>query len=76
MSQIKQTEAARTLLENQMKFDQEKYLKLEKDYDREKKERARWEDKVADIDSDLAVRFTHIQILKLLKLINYEFQLP
>lgn len=58
-----------------MKFDQEKYLKLEKDYDREKKERARWEDKVADIDSDLAVRFTHI-ILKLLKLINYEFQLP
>lgn len=38
-----------------MKFDQDKYLKLEKDYDKEKKERIRWETKVADIDTDLAV---------------------
>lgn len=55
--QIKQTEASRVLLENQMKFDQEKYLKLEKDFDKEKKERTRWESKVADIEADLVVFF-------------------
>lgn len=45
-----------------MKFDQDKYASLEKDYEKEKKERARWEDKVADIDLDLAVRHrdTHV----------------
>ncbi|XP_037040029.1 centrosomal protein of 290 kDa isoform X1 [Bradysia coprophila] len=50
---IKTSEATKTLLENQIKFDQEKYLKLEKDYDKEKKERARWESKVSDLDGDL-----------------------
>lgn len=48
------------LLENQMKFDQEKYLKLEKDFDKEKKERTRWESKVADIEADLVVGFLKI----------------
>lgn len=38
-----------------MKFDQDKYLKLEKEFEKEKKERIRWEAKVADIDSDLLV---------------------
>lgn len=51
--QIKTSEATKTLLENQIKFDQEKYLKLEKEYDKEKKERARWEAKVSDLDGDL-----------------------
>lgn len=51
--QIKTSEATKTLLENQIKFDQEKYLKLERDYDKEKKERARWESKVSDLDGDL-----------------------
>lgn len=60
--QIKQTEASRVLLENQMKFDQEKYLKLEKDFDKEKKERTRWESKVADIEADLLVIFYTIHI--------------
>lgn len=40
-----------------MKFDQDKYLKLEKEFDKEKKERIRWEVKVTDIDSDLVVSF-------------------
>lgn len=43
-----------------MKFDQEKYLKLENEYDKEKKERIRWEAKVAEIDSDLLVIFLFI----------------
>ncbi|KAG4066400.1 hypothetical protein HA402_007036 [Bradysia odoriphaga] len=50
---IKTSEATKTLLENQIKFDQEKYLKLEKDYEKEKKERTRWESKVSDLDGDL-----------------------
>lgn len=56
-NQIKQTEASRALLENQMKFDQEKYMKLEKEFDKEKKERSRWESKVAEIEADLVVIF-------------------
>lgn len=62
--QIKTSEATKTLLENQIKFDQEKYLKLEKDYDKEKKERARWEAKVSDLDGDLLANKKNFEKIK------------
>lgn len=41
-----------------MKFDKEKLAKLEKEYDKEKKERIRWESKVSELDGDLSVIYS------------------
>lgn len=53
--QIKQQEAAKALLESQIKNEKERAVKYEKDFEKEKKERVRWESKVTDIDADLSV---------------------
>lgn len=39
----------------QLKTEKEKTAKIEKDYDKERKERVRWESKVTDLDADLSV---------------------
>ncbi len=62
--QIKTSEATKTLLENQIKFDQEKYLKLEKEFEVEKRERARWESKVSDLDGDISANKKSFEKIK------------
>lgn len=53
--QIKQQEAAKSLLESQIKNEKERATKYEKDFEKEKKERVRWESKITDLDADLSV---------------------
>ncbi|XP_028899196.2 interaptin isoform X2 [Zeugodacus cucurbitae] len=53
-NQIKQIEAAKAALETQTKRDKEKQTTLEKDYEKERKEREKLESKLAQLDADLA----------------------
>ncbi|XP_011214885.2 myosin-11 isoform X5 [Bactrocera dorsalis] len=53
-SQIKKIEAAKAALETQTKLDKEKHTTLEKDYEKERKEREKLESKLAQLDADLA----------------------
>ncbi|XP_036217888.2 uncharacterized protein [Bactrocera oleae] len=53
-SQIKKVEAAKAALETQTKLDKEKLNTLEKDYEKERKERDKLESKLAQLDADLA----------------------
>lgn len=52
-SLVKQIEATKNLLEAQIRLEKEKSSKLEKDADKEKKEKSRWELKVSELDEDL-----------------------
>ncbi|XP_050319337.1 myosin-11 isoform X5 [Bactrocera neohumeralis] len=53
-NQIKKIEAAKAALETQTKLDKEKHTTLEKDYEKERKEREKLESKLAQLDADLA----------------------
>lgn len=55
--QIRQQEAAKAQLETQIKNEKDRASKLDKDYEKEKREKNRWESKAADLDTDLSVRF-------------------
>lgn len=64
--QIKQADAAKTLVESQLKLEKEKATKIEKEAEKIKTERLKWETKAGALDVELAVRFaTHILKLKL-----------
>uniref|UniRef100_A0A1A9UYN8 Uncharacterized protein n=1 Tax=Glossina austeni TaxID=7395 RepID=A0A1A9UYN8_GLOAU len=50
---VKQSESNKCVLEQQAKADKEKFVKLEKDYEKERKEREKLEGKLATKDSEL-----------------------
>lgn len=52
-SLVKQIEATKNLLEAQIRLEKEKSSKLEKDAEKERKEKSRWESKVSELDEDL-----------------------
>ncbi|XP_059616735.1 myosin heavy chain, striated muscle [Phlebotomus argentipes] len=52
-SQVKQLQASNKLLENQISLSKDEIKKLQDDLEKEKKEKNRWESKVADLDADL-----------------------
>lgn len=63
ISQAKQLESSKTLMESQTKVEKSRLAKLEKELDAEQKERKRWESKVTDLDSDLTVRMPHTRLV-------------
>lgn len=44
------------MFDSQQKQEKEKYSKLEKELDVERKEQRRWESKASDLDADLTVK--------------------
>lgn len=52
---MKQAEAAKGLLDYQLKAEKDKIAKLEKESEKIKSERLKWEQKVGSIDADFNV---------------------
>ena len=54
--QIKQADAAKTLVESQLKSEKDKVSKVEKEIEKIKTERLKYETKASALDVELAVR--------------------
>lgn len=54
--QIKQLETSKTTFEKQAKDEKDKFTKLERDFERCKIDKAKWETKAQAIEAELSVR--------------------
>lgn len=54
--QIKQLETSKTTFEKQVKEEKDKFTKLERDFEKCKIDKAKWETKAQAIEAELSVR--------------------